>query len=289
MSGHPTVYRPELSRVETRVSSYDRLNAFLTSSLMMVGAFVLMLFMLWLSSRPRSEPPPSDVVFEIGEPGEDKPEGVADDVLEPGVEEFPEVETPQLADSLLAVTSAVSTIQARNEQRDGSAEQMGKGRGLGSRDGGGGGGSGVPGWEVNLEARDKGSYAKQLSYFKFEISAVHKVSTDVYRMADPAGTKQVTRTNRAEEKRRKSVFWGQKNRLLQEWDKDLIRSQVPNLDDYVVGQIFPQEVINRLRSLEIAYAEEKGRTVEEVRTTSFRIIQAGSGFEFQVSGQTYKR
>lgn len=289
MESHPTIYRPELSRVETRVSSYDRLNAFLLSTLLLLGAFVGMLFMLWMSSKARRQPPPPDVVFEIGEPGEEAPEGVGDDMLEPGVEEFPEVDTPQLADSLLAVTSAVSTIQARNEQRDGSAAQMGKGRGLGTLGGGGGGGSGVPGWEVDLEARDRAAYAKQLSYFKIDIGAAHKISNEVVRLSDPAGSKAVTRSSRADEKKKKTVLFSHKNRRLQEWDKALMSAAVSNIDDYVLGQIFPQDMINRLRSLEIAYAEAAGRTVPEIRTTGFKIVEDGSGYKFEVTGQTYKR
>ena len=88
-------------RVETDVSSYDLLNAFLLSAIMMFGAFATILFLIWYTSLKRDQPP----VLVIEQPfsedsGDSKPEGVADDELEPGVEDFPEIETPQLAMAL---------------------------------------------------------------------------------------------------------------------------------------------------------------------------------------------
>ncbi len=288
MSDHISVLVPALGRVETKVSSYDRLNAFLLAVLILLGMFTAILFMLWmdLKSRPLIVAP--DVVFEIGDPGEDKPEGVADDVLEPGVEEFPEVETPQLADALLAVTSAVSSIQARNENVDGNAAEMGRGRGLGSKDGGGTGGNGRVSWDVNLEARDRGSYAKQLSFFKIEITAINELNNNVYRLADPAGAKRLTQSSKGAEKTAKTKVFAHKSPRLQEWDKDLLRQVGRDPDGYIVGQIYPQELIQALRNLELAHVAQQKRGVEEIRSTSFKIVEDGSGYKFEVTGQTYK-
>jgi len=77
------------------------------------------------------------------EVGEEKPKGEADDAEDPGVEEFPEVETAQLANALEAVSNSVSSVQGALEKRSGTASQMGKGSGFGSRDGGGNGGDGI--------------------------------------------------------------------------------------------------------------------------------------------------
>ena len=126
---------PKLT-VETAVSTYDLLNAMLMASIFVVGFVVSALFLIWLTtafdfSKRRA---PVELI-EVSEPGDEKPEGVADDVLEPGVEEFPETEVPQLANALEAVTDAVSSVRSSLEKRSGDAAQMGKGRGFGSRRG----------------------------------------------------------------------------------------------------------------------------------------------------------
>ena len=117
--------KPELS-VETKVSSYDRLNGFLISALMLVGFLVAMMFLVWLTMIIdfSGRKPVAMVAYE--EPyGNEKPEGFEDDIFEPGVEEFPEVDVPQLKDALEAVTEAVSSVQANLEARDGDAAEMG--------------------------------------------------------------------------------------------------------------------------------------------------------------------
>lgn len=291
MSTHqPTIYVPESAGIETRVSTYDRLNALLVSLLLLVGLFTTMLFMIWLTGKYRARPVAAEINFLIGEPGEEKPEGVADDINEPGVEEFPEVDVPQLADSLLAVTNSISSIMARNEQRDGSAEAMGRGKGLGSRDGGGGGGSGIPAWNVELEAKDRNAYRKQLSFFKIEVGAVHKMNNRVFRLSDPAGASRLVESSRAGEKAKRTHLWGHRNKRLLDWDKDILRQAgLQSVDDFIVGQFYPQEMINQLRGLEVDYAKRAGREASEIRETTFKVVTAGNGYQFEVRNQTYRR
>lgn len=289
---HPSIYVPATGGVETRVSSYDKLNAILLSLLVLVGLFVALLFFMWLTSNYKPPAIVTETNFLIGDPGEEKPEGVADDVLEPGVEEFPEVETPQLADALLAVTNSVSTILARNEQRDGNAAQMGRGRGLGSRDGGGGGGQGWPSWNIEFEAKDRKSYYGQLSFFKIELGAIHKVNNNVYRLSDPGGAASVRESSRGNEKANRTVLFSHRIRKLEDWDKELLRkssSSLARLDDYLVGQIYPQELINLLRGVETAYAKSKGHEIAEVRATKFKVVPGGPGWQLEVTEQTYRR
>ncbi len=288
---HPSVYVPATGAVETRVSSYDKLNAILLSLLMLFGLFVALLFFMWLSSNAANElPVASEENFLIGDPGEEAPEGIGNDLEEPGVEEFPEVETPQLADALLAVTNSISTILARNEMRDGNAAQMGRGTGLGTLGGGGGGGHGRPSWNVEFEAKDRNSYYQQLSFFKIEIGAIHKLNNNVYRLADPAGAAALRTSDRSTEKTNKTVLFSHRIRRLEEWDKDLLRkADLQNLDDFILGQVYPQPLINQLRGVETAYAKSKGHEVAEVRATTFKVVPGGAGYQLEVTEQTYRR
>ena len=93
----------------------------------MVGFLVAVLFLIWLTSVfkfERNVAPPF-VPATIGDDGNDKPEGFEDDALDPGVEDFAEVETPQLAEALEAVSNAVSTIRANSEHVSGEAAVSG--------------------------------------------------------------------------------------------------------------------------------------------------------------------
>ena len=102
--------------IETNVSAYDQLNGALISCIILVGFLVTVLFLLWVTSVYDFSKKAA-VSLEYLEPfGNEKPEGFEDDVMEPGVEEFPEVETPQLKDALEAVTDAVSSIRANLEK-----------------------------------------------------------------------------------------------------------------------------------------------------------------------------
>lgn len=121
------IKRP-VDSVESKTSAYDRLSSGLTAMILLVGFLVTVLFIIWFTSVfkfERNVAPPF-VPATIGDDGNDKPEGFEDDELDPGVEDFAEVETPQLAEALEAVSNAVSTIRANSEHVSGDAAVMGR-------------------------------------------------------------------------------------------------------------------------------------------------------------------
>ena len=171
-------FRPNLA-VETSVSSYDMLSAFLVSAIMLVGFLAGLLFCVWLTMIIDFSAKAPIALVQYEEPfGDEKPEGFEDDILEPGVEEFPEVEVPQLKDALEAVTDAVSSVKAALEARDGDAAQMGRGAGLGSRDGGPGTGGGdvIPEhkrWKIEYSAQNIAEYSSQLRNFNIDFCLLY--------------------------------------------------------------------------------------------------------------------
>ncbi len=285
------ITRPDL-HVEVEVSRYDRVNAILTAALIMVSVSVAFLFMIWLMgmiSFKRSIPE----AYVAEQPaGDEKPEGVADDILEPGVEEFPEVETPQLADALEAVTNAVSTVRANLEHRDGDAAQMGRGSGLGSRNGGDGTGSGdvVPEhkrWKIEYEVNDVDKYAKILSYFKIDLGAANEINNDITKLLDPAGSGQIVKTDRAGEK--KSVFFIHEKPRMQRFDQTLFKRKGVSTDNCFTVQFYPEATKEILRQVEGKAIRETGRKLSEIQNTFFKVMPDGNGFKFEVTRQTYRR
>ena len=279
-------------QIETKVSSYDAVNAFLISSIVVIGTLVSILFMIWLTMIWNQEPELKlTLIVDPSEIGNEKPEGFADDIHEPGVEEFPEVDTPQLADALEALTDAVSSVRANRETRDGDSDVMGKGGGFGSREGGpGNGNSGIvpehKRWKIEYNTPDINKYARQLSFFKIDIGVISNLSNDVVRLRDPGGSGQVINTTRKDEN--KSLFFIHEKRQLRRWDERMTRDRSIDLEGRFTVQFYADTTRAILRQVEATYLQKDGKELKDVRKTGFKIVEAGSGFNFVVSSVEYQ-
>lgn len=288
-SDFPTMPRHKLD-VETKTSAYDRLNAALVAFILLFGFLFAVLFLIWLTSIFDFSRRAAGPMIVVNEAGDSKPEGVADDVLEPGVEEFPEVEVPQLANALEAVTDAVSSVRASLEKRSGDAVQMGKGAGYGSRDGGpGSGGDGVPEhkrWIINYEAEDINSYAKQLSFFNVDIGIIKQTGTDIWRINDVGNAAKVIKTDRVREN--KTLRFQHKKMRMRQWDQTLAKRAGVDLSNTVQSQFYPESTRVIIRQAEAAALAETGRKLNEVRNTIFKVEPGGNGYVFTVVDILYR-
>ena len=285
-----TLTKPDLS-VGTTVSGYDQLQAILISCIMLFGFLTTVLFLLWLTTLTGGyKPEPVIVVDILGDDGDEKPEGVADDVLEPGVEDFPEVETPQLAAALEAVTDAVSSVRASLEKRSGEASQMGKGRGSGSRDGGpGGGNGGIPDykrWNINYESEDIDTYAKQLDFFKIDIGVVSTNTDAIQRVTNLASSPKLVPSSRAKEA--KTLRFAHIKQRMRQWDQELARRAGASLENTALVQFYPPETRQMIRQREAAALKDAGRDIKQVLKTNFKVINKGGQFVFDVVEISYK-
>ena len=280
------------SGARTKVSHYDTLNAMLISAIVVVGFLVTLLFLIWLTmvldfSRRQ---PAMLVAYE--EPfGNEKPEGFEDDIYEPGVEEFPEVETPQLKDALEAVTEAVSSVRANLEARDGDAAEMGRGAGAGSRDGGPGTGNAdvIPEhkrWKIDYESNNISEYAKQLSFFDIDIGTVQQNTNGIVRLRDVGGNPQTISTDRKAEK--KTLYFSHEKRRMRRWDETLVKNNGIDLEGSFTVQFYPMKTRVLLRQVEQAYLTEVGRTLRDVRRTYFKVVPSAGGFEFKLTDMNFR-
>ncbi|MCH2178361.1 MAG: hypothetical protein MK106_06100 [Mariniblastus sp.] len=277
---------------KTKVSSYDTLNAFLISAILLVGFLVSLVFLIWLTMILdfSGRQPAAMVAYE--EPfGNEKPEGFEDDIFEPGVEEFPEVETPQLKDALEAVTDAVSSVKANLEARDGDAAEMGRGKGFGSRDGGPGNGNAdvIPEhkrWKIDYESNNISEYAKQLSFFAIDIGAIDQNTNSIARISDVGGRPRVISTDRKAEN--KSLYFAHEKRRMRRWDETLATQNGVQLDGRFTVQFYPMKTRVLLRQIEQAHLTKVGRTLKEVRRTYFKVVPSAGGFEFKLTEMNYR-
>ena len=278
-------------KVETTVSAFDLLNAFLVAAIMMFGSFATILFLLWYTSLERDAPKAVVVETPFSEDsGDSKPEGVADDELEPGVEDFPEIETPQLAMALEAVTDAVSAIRANTDTVSGDALLQGAGRGAGSREGGGtGSGIGIPEykrWVINYESTDIDQYADQLSFFNLDIGVVKSDSNAILRVRDAGGNAQVIESDR--EKEQETLRFSHKQRRMKRWDEVICKRAGANIDSSLLCQFYPESTRKIIRQVEAEALAEKGRKLSDVRQTILKVQPSGDGFQFVVLDFNYR-
>ncbi|QEG20637.1 hypothetical protein [Mariniblastus fucicola] len=279
------ITRP-IDRVESKTSAYDRLSAWLTALITLVGFLVTMLFLIWLTSVfkfERNVAPPF-VPATIGEDGNDKPEGFEDDELDPGVEDFAEVDTPQLAEALEAVSNAVSTIRANSEHVSGDAAVMGKGGGYGSREGGpSGSGDGIPDykrWKIVYEVDNKDTYKDQLDYFNIQIGVIPAVGETVYRISNVSKRGQVTQTSR--EKEKKSLLFSHAKLRMKKWDQEIAASLNIDTSGATMAQFYDQQTRFTIAKAEDDYLKSVDRELKEVRRTNIRVEADGGGFKFTI-------
>lgn len=276
---------------ETTVSGYDRLSAWLVATIMIVGFFTTILFLVWITTTTaRPAPPGYEISEPIGDDGNEKPEGFEDDILEPGVEDFPEVDTPQLAQALEAVTDAVSSVRASLDKRSGDAAQMGKGGGYGSREGGpGGGGDGVPEhkrWKINYEASDIESYRKQLSFWNIDIGVVNRSNDQVFRIKDPGGSATVVKTDRSKES--KSLYFAHAKPRMMRWDEEIANKAGVDTGGSNVIQFYSNKARSRIREQEGAFIQKDGKVLKNIRETIIKLAPTGGGYDFIVEEVRYR-
>ena len=275
---------PHKYTADPRTSAYDRLSAALSALTMIFGTFAVLLFMMWLSMLAATRPRPPEVaaIPPMGDPGEEKPLGVADDILEPGIEDLYEVDVPQLADAVEAVTDAPSRFRGLLATVDGDAAEMGKGRGLGSRDGGGGGGGGrgYERWAIEYESENVKVYLQQLAGFGIQIGAVNKVRDEILLLLDLDSQPQSRPVKRSEEKR---IYFVHAQSKLKFWDMRFAKKAGVDTTGKIMVQFYPPETTQVLAQLELDEANRRGLKVEQIRRTVFKVRPVGGGFEYYVA------
>jgi len=277
---------------QMQLSLYDRVSAVLWSLTMIFGVLALFSVIMWLQlARHQAEVIAGAATYVpiplgMGEPGDPRPLGVGDDAEDPGIEEFYEVDMPQLADAVEAVTDAPSRFRGMLGEFDGDAEFMGKGRGLGSKTGGGGGGGGsADRWSIEYESENLGKYVEQLGAFGVEIGFVSKVIDRVEVLIDLQTAPQIRAATKADERR---IYFIHSNSKLRSWDLRLAQNAGVKPDGKIMVQFYPEATKQRLLQLEAAEAVARNIDPQKIQRTTFRVRPAGNGYEYFVADMVSK-
>ena len=267
-----------------KVSAYDRAASMLVAALVMVGVFVTLLFIVWLTTRVFFVPSAPEVFLVEDEPGTTNPEGTARDINEPGIEELTDIIEPDITETLAAVTEAVSSVAASLDAVDGVMATRGKGAGDNRKRGSG---DVIPRWqrwEIRFESTTLESYAKQLEFFGIELGALGGGRGGVDYAQMKGGSPQQRSVN-ADAKDDRLYFIWQGGKLTQQ-DQALLQQAGVSTTGRVVCQFYPKSIENQLAVLE---KQKLGsRPLRDVKRTVFGVRPAGRGYEFYVVEIDYR-
>lgn len=281
--------RKRLPRVETKVSTYDRVSGMLTALVVFFGFIAFALFLLWLT-RVITIKPTQSQVFPINElkGRADHAEGVARDFEDPGVEELADVQEPQLADAMEAVTQAASSRLAQVQAVEGNAAQMGSGEGLGDSRASGPGGEGdaeaIPEhdrWEINYTTSSLKAYASQLDFFKIELGAVDRSKPTIDYASNLSQSRPNRRSGVREDEGR--IYFSHLNPQLRDYDRTLLENAGIDTKSKLIVQFYPPEAHQLLLQAERQALGSK--PWESLRRTVFGVRGTGGSYEYYVIRQ----
>lgn len=280
---------------QLKVSRYDTVSSMLIALLVLIGAAVASLFLIWLTSRIFVTQAPVPVLLEnIGGGREDGVIGESMEIDAPDSQEIAqesELTEPQIEQSLSLITDAVAVLQADlsepSETEDlettgGGGKSHGDGRQIGR-----GSGTGEPGipraqrWEIYFkDAGTLESYARQLDFFKIELGVIGGTNQVQYafHLAQP---KPETRTAPGSDEKRLYMTWRQGS--LQQADRELVSRAGLSPGGRLVVQFYPPDTENLLANVERNF---RNLEATRIRKTRFGVRESGGGFEFYVIDQT---
>lgn len=283
------------SRTDLKVSVYDRVSGCLIAMLFLNGVAVAVLLAAWLTTFVYIRPiaPPVEYV-ELA--GGDPHQGVGSEYEEPGVEELPDVDTPQIAESLEAISNVMSDKAATLDSISGTSNLMGTGTGLGDSrlrgQGGTGGGSSdvIPPWErwqVRFATNDINTYARQLDFFGIELGAIGGGTPEVFYASGVSQARPNARTA-PDGKNEARLRFNYSDAAMKALDRQLLAKAGFDVSRKEPLQFYSADAAARLGAAEAAYASMNGKRMQEVRRTVFGVRPGGGGYEFFVIEQLYR-
>lgn len=291
------LHKPTDAGLDLKTSRFDVVRSLLMAFLLFIGVFVLMLFIVWLTRQfefKAAEFPP--IVEEAAGRGENA-EGFERDFEPPGAEEVEDLLEPTLEDTLEAVTDTVSTVAASLDTMNTDAPASTVGTGMGDSRPPGPMGEGediVPRferWTLKFAAPDVDAYAKQLDFYGIELGAIGGGVQGVDIASNLGGAPRTRRVDSQHEDAKRLYFrWTSANRLAQ-FDQQLLQKAGVQLgSNRIWMQFIPQNLENELAHRELDYARENGHeSVTEIAKTVFESNAEGSGYQFEVIEQRYRK
>ncbi|MEM8947094.1 MAG: hypothetical protein AAGD11_18110 [Planctomycetota bacterium] len=279
-------------KYQLTVNTYDRTATLLIALLIMVGAAVSGLLVVFFATRqfPTIEPIPV-VPVEATSPNANQ--GLADEPDPPGVEDAPDLSEPQLQDTLDALTAAASMneVLLSDEMLD-AEKEAGKGKGLGDSRMPGAGGDGVvervprwQRWKIRFEPESSAAFQAWLDQFGIRLGVFGRDNLVHLAYDFQKGAKVTSGTSK------EYTTWGYTvpaDGPMPTLAAQLARKAGIARKGPIVLLFYPFDVEAVLYTIENQYAEQQGVTdVNKLRSTIFTVFKADGRYKFQVLTQKY--
>jgi hypothetical protein len=282
-------------REKLRTSRFDIVTSFFMALILFIGTFVLMLFIIWLTTRWSFPSRPIKPIIENPAGRGENAEGFERDFEPPGAEEVEELMEPTLQDTLEAVTDAVSSVAGALVTTDTQATATTSGTGAGDSRPPGPEGEGediIPRferWQLNFTARDIAQYARQLDFYQIELGAIGGSIQGVDVAKNLAGSPQTYRIVDTESEKRLYFMWTTPSPLM-EFDRQLLQQASISMGNRQMLKFIPPDLENQLAQIELDYAAAKGHnSVTEIAKTVFESKAEQGGYKFEVVSQRYRK
>jgi hypothetical protein len=276
------------TKYELRVNWYDRVSSLLVALLVICGATVAGLLIVYSARRLDSSQVaiPIQPVNAASRPA-DAAMGLKRDLEPPGIEEVPDLIEPQLQDTLSALSTAVSAKTAMLSDDDIDSElDSGHGSGSGdNRQAGVGKGAEVqePRREIRFEPDSLNHYSEWLDFFGIELGVLGS-DNKVYYAYDLSRAAPSVRVGEPAQERR--LYMNPTDRQFAAFDRQLAAKAGIADKGQIILQFYPPKTQAILYELEQQRAGE--RKPEQIRHTVFRVVPSGERFEFSVEEQSYR-
>jgi len=277
----PRASRQNLVYFPTKVTTYDRMSAFLVASVLCVGFLFSVLFVIWITHAIVFRPH-QPKVFGVG--GIEKgTQGLEDSMDQPSPEELTDIVEPEFINTLSSVHLAVALTHAPTH---------GTGTGLG-RPGIGGEDMRqyvppptpiVPDnvlqrWLVHFSLVGEEAYAKQLDFFEIELGAIERKLPIVKYARNLSLPHPVIREGQRTAESRNYFVHASGGQLTQMSQALLNRAGIKTENCYL-AQFFSTGLCEQLLAVEEVGL--KSRSLDDVRKTVFAIRHKGDGYEIYV-------
>lgn len=289
-SGEPLSLRASRrsqEREKLRTSKFDVVSGLLMSLAWFIGTFVLMLFLIWLTTRfyPGSQRLGGGPTIEPGR--ENRAEGLQRDFDPPSEDEVVELNEPTTQETLIAVTDAVSSVAALQNtgMRKSSGDDRPPGPGSDEDDVV----SPHERWELRFAAKNAEQYAAQLDFYQIELGVLGGGFQGVEYAKGLSGSPKV-RSGDSESEGRLYFMWVDRSSPLLRFARQLVQRTDMNVGaGREMLKFIEPELEAILARIELDFAKQNGRNgVAEIQKTIFESRPVAGGYAFVVLDQRYR-
>lgn len=278
-------------RQRLQVTPYDRAASLLVALLIMVGASVVAMFVIWLTSRIYVPNVAVPVEMENVGGSEEGSLGEGQELDAPSDEmlaEETDLAEPELQETVAMLNDALAEQLANlddpllNAELEAGSRSKGTGAGDSAPLGSGDGDGGFPRaqrWRIQFDNTTLAAYARQLDAFGIELGAVRPGRVE-YASGFSGGSPQ--RRTAAGDAKEERLYMSWQGGTLQQFDMQLLQAAGIDPRGKIVVQFYPEQVENRLAQLERSFANREAR---QIRRTTFGIRTAGGQADFYVISQ----